>query len=149
MKMCAQQTFSDAEMSCQTTVVIFFSPFEMLFTDFLSLHPLCCAWRTKGLSAPAYLLSPQFPEISMDIFIGIWIIGMPCQANGGGRSTLVIFAGWSIIFQLVGVSKALPQIQNFSNPSPHPQICYFFLLCSQRILLQDISLCALDPWSSS
>lgn len=81
----------------------------------------------------------------MDIFIGIWIIGMPCQANGGGSSTLVIFAGWSIIFLLVDVSKALPQIQNYSNPSPHPQIRHFFLLCSQRILLRDISLCALDP----
>lgn len=135
-------------MSCWTMVEISFSPLKCYLLTFLSLCLVRWACRTKGLSAPAYLPSPQFPEMSVDVFIGIWIIGMPCQANGGGSSTLVIFAGWSIIFLLVDVSKALPQIQNYSNPSPHPQIRHFFLLCSQRILLRDISLCALDPWSS-
>lgn len=122
----------------------FFFLFEMLFTDFLSLHPVCCACRTKGLSAPAYLPSPQFPEISVDVFIGIWIIGMPCQANGGGSSTLVIFAGWSIIFLLVDVSKALPQIQNFSNITPLPTPRSATSSCSAaREFYCGISLCVL------
>lgn len=153
-KTCKQQTFNYVELPCWTMAFLssrssnlFFS-FEMLFTDFLSLHPVCCACSTKGLSAPAYLPSPQFPEISVHIFICIWIIGMACQASGGG-STLVIFTGWSIIFLLVDIYKALPQIHNFKKltPLPTPQICHFFLLCSLGILLLDISLCALVPWS--
>lgn len=125
-----------------------FFPFEMLFTGFLSLHPVCCAHSTKALSAPAYLPSPQFPEISVDVFIWKWIIWMACQANRGG-CTLVIFTGWSIIFLLVGIYKALPQIHRLKNltPLPIPQIRHFFLLCSQRILWLGVSLCALVPWS--
>lgn len=47
----------------------FFFSFEMSFVDFLSLHPVCCPCGTKGLSAPACLPFPQFPEISVDISI--------------------------------------------------------------------------------
>lgn len=85
----------------------FFFPFEMLFTDF---HPSILSAVLavqKGFSAPAYLPSPQFPEIPVDIFMSVGITGMLWQANGG--STQVIFTGWSILFLLVGIYKALPQ----------------------------------------
>lgn len=142
-KMCTQQTFSDAEMSCMTMAVISFSPLKCYLLTFYPFI-LSAAHAGQKLSAPAYLPSPQFPEISVDIFIGIWIIGMPCQANGGGSSTLVIFAGWSIIFLLVDVSKPLPQIQNFSNITPLPTPRYATSSCSAaREFYCGISLCVL------
>lgn len=149
-EMCKPSTLLDHGISVTEIQLFLGFPFEMLFTGFLSLHPVCCARSTKGLSAPAYLPSPQFPENSVDIFIWKRVIWMACQANRGG-CTLVIFTGWSIVFLLVGIYKALPQIRSLKNrtPLPIPQIGHFFLLCSQRILWLGISLCTLVPWSRS
>lgn len=59
---------------------------------------------------------------------------MECQANGGG-STPVIFTGWSTIFLLVDIFKALPQIHNLKKnltPLPNPRYATSFCFAARE-----------------
>lgn len=105
----------------------FFFPFEMLFIDILSPHPACSPCRTKGLSAPACLPSPQFPELSVDIFTWAWITGCRAKRLEAAARWLFLQDG-ALCFCWWISAKPSYGIPTFQMSPPSPR----FVLCSQR-----------------
>lgn len=151
-RMCKQQTFNCVEMPCWTMAFLssrssnfFFFPLKCYLLTFYPLILSAVFAVQKGF-LHLHIYPPH------NFLRSLWTFLYESGLQGWHAKQMeaaVIFPGWSIVFLLVDIFKALPQIHNFKNltPFPIPQICHFFLLCSRRILLLAISLCALVPWS--
>lgn len=123
-KMCKQQTFNCAEVPYWTMAFLsgrtsnFFFSSEMLFILTFRPSTLCA-----GLAVQKRFLHLRVspPTISWDL-CACFHMKLGYRTGVPSDGTPVIFTGWGIVFLLVDIFKASPQIYNLKNltPPPHP-----------------------------
>lgn len=108
----------------------FFFPLQCYLLTSYPPHPACSPCRTKGLSAPACLPSPQFPELSVDIFTWACITGWRAKRLEAAARWLFLQDGALCFCWWISAkpSYGIPTFQ--MSPPSQPQI--LFVLCSQR-----------------
>lgn len=108
----------------QTQSFLFFSLWNAIYWHPVPpILPALLAGQ-KGLSAPACLPSPQFPELSVDVFTWAWITAWRAKRPEAAARWLCLQDG-AFCFCWWISAKPYYGIPNFQRLSPQPQIRHF------------------------